>query len=68
VAERLRDRYPQAAELLETATEDILACMPCPAEHGRPIDSTHPLERLNKAMGRRTDVVGIFPHLKLSTA
>jgi putative transposase len=62
VAEMLRDRYPKAAELLETATEDILAFMPCPSEHWRPIYSTHPLERLNKEIGRRTDVVGIFPN------
>jgi putative transposase len=62
VAEMLRDRSPQAAARLETAPEDLWACMQCPAEHGRPIDSTHPLERLNKEMGPRTDVVGIFPN------
>jgi len=62
VAAMLRDRYPKAAELLETAAEDSLAFMRAPAEHWRQIYSTNPLERLNKEMGRRTDVVGICPN------
>lgn len=62
VAAMLRDRYPKAAELLETAAEDILAFMQAPPEHWRQIYSTNPLERLNKEIGRRTDVVGIFPN------
>ena len=62
VVELLRDRYPKAAELLETATADIRAFMQGPSEHWRQIYSTHPLERLNQEMGRRTDVVGIVPH------
>lgn len=29
---------------------------------GRQIYSTHPLERLNREIGRRTDVVGLCPN------
>jgi len=60
-AEMVRDRYPQAAELLATATEDMLAFMPWPPEHWRQIDSPTPLARLTPEIGRRTAVVRIFP-------
>lgn len=61
VAEGLRGRFPQAAELLEEAAEDILAHLHFPEEHRRRLHSTNPLERLHKEVKRRTHVVGIFP-------
>jgi transposase-like protein len=62
VADGLRARFPKAAELLEDAAEDILAYRHCPSEHQRQLHSTNPLERLNKEIKRRSNVVGIFPN------
>ena len=62
VADGLRTRFPRAATVLEDAAEDILAYRHLPIEHQRQLHSTNPLERLNKEIKRRADVVGIFPN------
>ena len=62
VADGLADRFPKAAEILMAAEEDILAYMAFPEPHRRRLHSTNPLERLNKDIKRRTNVVGIFPN------
>ncbi|MCL8209453.1 MAG: transposase [Actinomycetia bacterium] len=62
VAETLPTRCPEAATALRDMDEDLIAFRSFPVEHGRPIDSPDPLEHLNREMGRRTDVVGIFPN------
>jgi transposase-like protein len=62
VADGLRARFGQAAALLESAAEDVLAYLHFPAAHRRQLHSTNPLERLNKEIKRRSAVVGIFPH------
>ena len=61
VVNKLRPRWPKAAQVLEEAEEDVLAYMAFPPEHWTRIYSTNPLERLNKEVRRRTNVVGIFP-------
>jgi transposase-like protein len=62
VADGLRRRFPKAAALLEEAAEDVLAYRHLPDEHHRQLHSTNPLERLNKEIKRRSNVVGIFPN------
>ena len=60
VLARLQPIAPKVCELLEEAEADLTAFYALPAEHWTKLRSTNPLERVNREIGRRSDVVGIF--------
>lgn len=62
VADELRTRFPKAAALMDQAEADVLAHLHFPLGHRVKLHSTNTLERLNKEVKRRANVVGIFPN------
>ena len=62
VANQLRVRWSKLADLMDQSEVDVLAYMSFPRQHRTKLHSTNPIERLNKEVKRRSDVVGIFPN------
>ncbi|UFS61116.1 IS256 family transposase [Subtercola endophyticus] len=62
VTKMLERSHPKVATMLNDARPDLLAFASFPPKHWRQIWSTNPLERVNKEIKRRTDVVGVFPN------
>jgi len=62
IATMLGRQLPKVEAMLREAKDDLLAFTSFPQAHWRQIWSTNPLERVNKEIKRRTDVVGVFPN------
>jgi len=62
IATKLERMLPKVAAMMRDAKEDLLAFTGFPQAHWRQLWSTNPLERTNKEIKRRTDVVGVFPN------
>jgi transposase-like protein len=62
IATMLGKQLPKVEQMLREARDDLLAFTGFPVSHWKKTWSTNPLERLNKEVKRRTDVVGVFPN------
>jgi len=61
VADQFRPCWPKLAAFMDESEHDVLAYLGFPAQHRQKLHSTNTIERLNKEVKRRADVVGISP-------
>lgn len=62
VVNQLQGRFEKATAVILNAEEEILTYMNFPQKHWKSIFSTNLIERLNKEIRRRFDVVSVFPN------
>ena len=65
VADQLWQKWPKLAAFIDDGETDVLSYVDFPEQHRSKLHSTNPLERLNKEVKRRADVVGDFPERSL---
>lgn len=64
VSDQLRTKFPKAANVVELAENEVLSYMGFPEKHWKQIYTSNLIERLNKEIRRRFNVVSVFPNRK----
>ena len=62
VADQLRPKWPKLAAFIDDSETEVLSYLDFPEQHRSKPHSVNPLERLNKEVKQRADVVAVFPN------